>query len=132
MSWSFTRNALYELVWSEPMQSLARRFSLSDRGLAKIGAAANIPVPTRGYWARKQAGKLVTKPALPLRAMGQPDLVWVGRDDYDRAPDDSDILNSPPSREDVSKTRSPPTVHRLSQPDAIIRPGLELAVRTRR
>lgn len=95
MPCSFTRSALYELVWSEPMQSLARRFSLSDRGLAKICAAANIPVAARGYWARKHAGKPVTKPALPPRALGQPDLVWIERDDYDRASDDEDVLNSP-------------------------------------
>jgi hypothetical protein len=95
MSRSFTRNALYELVWSEPMQSLARSFSLSDRGLAKICAAANIPVPARGYWARKQAGKAGTKPVLPPRALGQPEFVWIGRDHYDRASDDAEILNSP-------------------------------------
>src|SRR5687767_12459151 len=95
MSGSFTRSALYELVWAEPMQSLARSFALSDRGLAKICAAANVPVPGRGYWARKQAGKPVTKLALPSRALGQPDLVWIGRDVYDRVSDDADVLNSP-------------------------------------
>ena len=48
MSYTFTRAALYELAWSQPMQSLAKKFGLSDRGLAKICAAANIPVPARG------------------------------------------------------------------------------------
>jgi hypothetical protein len=95
MSRSFTRGALYELVWAEPMQRLARNFSLSDRGLAKICAAANIPVPARGYWARKQVGKPVTKLAMPPRALGQSELVWIGRDAYDRVSDDADILNSP-------------------------------------
>jgi hypothetical protein len=95
MSRSFTRSALYELVWSEPMQSIARGFSLSDRGLAKICASANIPVPARGYWAKLEAGKSVMKPALPPRGLGQPDLVCIGREDYDRASDDADILNSP-------------------------------------
>jgi len=95
MSRSCSRSALYELGWSEPMQTLAHRFSLSDRGLAKICATANIPVPTRGYWARKQVGKSVTQPGLPPRALGQQDLVWVGRAGYDRTSDDEDILNSP-------------------------------------
>jgi hypothetical protein len=48
MSRCFTRCALYDLVWSEPIQDLAPRCSLSDRGLAKICTAANIPVPTLG------------------------------------------------------------------------------------
>ncbi len=40
MAHHFTRQALYELVWSEPMQHLAKKFSISDRGLAKICAHA--------------------------------------------------------------------------------------------
>ncbi len=48
------------------------------RGLAKICAAANIPVPARGYWAKLQAGKHDKRWPLPARALGQPD-VGVGR-----------------------------------------------------
>ena len=32
MPHTFTRRELYELVWSEPMQALAKRFAMSDRG----------------------------------------------------------------------------------------------------
>ena len=31
-----TREAVYALVWSEPISKIAPRFGLSDRGLAKI------------------------------------------------------------------------------------------------
>jgi hypothetical protein len=95
MSYTFTRRALYELAWSEPMQSLAKKFGLSDRGLAKICAAANVPVPARGYWAKLQAGKHAKRWPLPARALGQPDIVWVGRHEYGSGSDDADILNSP-------------------------------------
>lgn len=54
-----TRDQLYEQVWSEPMTAVARRFSLSDVGLAKICRKMRIPVPGRGYWARKAAGQPV-------------------------------------------------------------------------
>lgn len=60
-----TRQELYELVWAEPMGRLAERFGLSDRGIAKICAKAEVPVPERGYWARVQAGRTATKPPLP-------------------------------------------------------------------
>src|SRR5690349_8415822 len=92
---TFTRQSLYELVWSEPMQTLAKRFSLSDRGLAKICASANVPVPSRGYWAKKQVGKPVNKTDLPARALGQSDMVYVGRDSYNRQSDDTEILATP-------------------------------------
>lgn len=91
-----TRLELYELAWSEPMQSLAKRFSLSDRGLAKICASANIPVPARGYWAKLQAGKKVELWPLPARALGQRETIWIGRSAWnDDRESDADILNSP-------------------------------------
>ena len=74
----FTRQALYELVWSEPMQHLAKKFSISDRGLAKICAHANIPVPARGYWAKLQARKKAERWPLPPRGLGQSDHVHFG------------------------------------------------------
>jgi hypothetical protein len=95
MAYTFTRQSLYELAWSEPIQSLAKKLSLSDRGLAKICVAANIPVPARGYWARKQAGKAVTRPDLPPRALGQSDHVHIGRDWYRSDSEDAEILAEP-------------------------------------
>jgi len=58
---SFTRKQLYDLVWKEPIQTLAPRFGLSDRGLAKLYERHAIPTPPRGYWAKKQAGRKVAK-----------------------------------------------------------------------
>lgn len=78
MSHVFTRQALYDLVWSEPMQHLAKRLAISDRGLAKVCAAANIPVPARGYWAKLQAGKKAERCPLPPRGLGQSDQVHFG------------------------------------------------------
>lgn len=96
MSHTFTRQSLYDLAWSEPIQALAKKLSLSDRGLAKICTAANIPVPARGYWAKKQAGKSVTRPELPPRALGQTDFVHIGRDWYHRQDsEDAEIRDNP-------------------------------------
>lgn len=60
-----SRKDLYERVWAEPIQKLSREYGLSDVGLAKICHRYNIPVPPRGYWAKLQAGKRVSKPSLP-------------------------------------------------------------------
>ena len=43
------RAAMFELVWSEPVEKLAKEWGLSDRGLAKACARLKIPVPPRGY-----------------------------------------------------------------------------------
>jgi hypothetical protein len=74
----FSRQELYDLVWSEPMRDLASKYNISDRGLAKACAAADIPVPERGYWAKLHAGKSVSKRALPPRGLGKSDDVRIG------------------------------------------------------
>ena len=54
-----TRRAIYDLVWSSPMTKIAEDLGISDVGLKKICLKHRIPTPTRGYWAKKQAGKPV-------------------------------------------------------------------------
>ncbi len=49
-----TRDTLYQQLWSEPILHLVARLGLSDRGLAKLCARHDIPVPSRGWWAKKQ------------------------------------------------------------------------------
>lgn len=54
---TFTRQEMYDLVWSTPIQKLAEQFGLSDRGLAKTCLRHQVPVPGRGYWAKMEAGQ---------------------------------------------------------------------------
>jgi hypothetical protein len=62
---SMSREELYHLVWSTPMQKLAATYGLSDKGLAKTCNRHLIPVPPRGYWAKIDAGQAVKR--TPLR-----------------------------------------------------------------
>ena len=67
---SIPRRHLYEQVWSQPMTLLARPYGISDVALAKICRKLGIPCPGRGYWRRKQTGKVVKQ--LPLPPSGDP------------------------------------------------------------
>lgn len=60
-----TREELYSLVWAKPMTEVAQDFQISDRAMAKICARKQVPVPPRGYWAKRNAGKSVSKSPLP-------------------------------------------------------------------
>ena len=60
-----TREALYELVWFEPMLKVAARFGVSSSYMARICTLLNVPRPERGYWAKLAAGKVPKQPALP-------------------------------------------------------------------
>lgn len=74
-----TRRELYELVWSQPMRTVAAAAGFSDVALAKACRGVDIPVPERGYWAKKAAGKSVMKRPLPPRFPGGADVVQLGR-----------------------------------------------------
>ncbi len=54
---TITRTQLYAQVWEAPITTLARRYGLSNVGLAKICRRHDVPIPPRGYWAKRYAGK---------------------------------------------------------------------------
>lgn len=76
------REALYDLVWTEPVRTIAVRFGISDVALKKACQRASIPTPDRGYWAKREAGRSVTQIALPLRAPGHSNVVTFGHTSY--------------------------------------------------
>lgn len=62
---TFTRAELYNLVWSEPLLTLSKKYNISDVGLRKICIRLNIPLPKNGHWQKVQYGKRVTQTPLP-------------------------------------------------------------------
>ena len=44
MAHKFTRLELYQLVWSEPLRKLAKRFGISDVAIAKRCRRSNLPL----------------------------------------------------------------------------------------
>ncbi|MEA2984634.1 MAG: hypothetical protein QOD94_888 [Alphaproteobacteria bacterium] len=67
---TLTREQLYDLVWSEPMRSLAKKVGISDVAIAKQCRRADVPVPERGYWNKLQAGMEVEKTPMTLADLG--------------------------------------------------------------
>jgi hypothetical protein len=59
-----TRRELYDKIWETPVETLARQWGLTDCGLSKLCARNGIPVPPRGYWARRKAGRSAVRPPL--------------------------------------------------------------------
>lgn len=83
-----TREELYTLVWANPMTQVAKQFEISDRAMAKLCAKRQVPVPPRGYWARKTAGQAVAqrpllafveKPAKVTKVRVEPAKVSTGK-----------------------------------------------------
>lgn len=59
------REKLHKEVWQTPVRQLAKKYGMSDVGLAKICRRMNIPLPPRGYWAKQAYGYDVDQQPLP-------------------------------------------------------------------
>ena len=59
MTITLNRKELYDQVWGRPMTKVAAEYGISDVTLKKICIKHRVPVPGRGYWAKKEAGKKV-------------------------------------------------------------------------
>ena len=70
-----TREALYELVWAQPMLKVGAQFGVSSSYMARVCSALNVPRPERGYWAKLAFGKAPAVPALPDARPGD-QLAW--------------------------------------------------------
>jgi len=98
---TISREALYELVWTEPVRTIAQRMGVSDVWLKKCCSKADIPVPDRGYWAKLRADKTVVRQKLPPRSPGVATDVTIGTDPhpYRWPPNPEAELAAPPPTE---------------------------------
>ncbi len=65
------RGELFELVWSSPVSKIAEEWGMSGTSLAKACRRLKIPVPPRGYWARRVSGQTVRRQRLPTLPIDQ-------------------------------------------------------------
>ena len=77
-----TREALYELVWADPLVAVAENHQTNGPWLKKLCQDAGIPLPGVGYWSRLRAGKPVMRDGLPLRPPGADAVVTIGYPTY--------------------------------------------------
>ncbi len=73
------RAALFDRVWSEPVEKLAKERGLSGRGLTKACRRLQIPVPPRGFWERIQHGQKMRSPRLAELQPGEAEVIVIRR-----------------------------------------------------
>lgn len=72
MTFEVTREELFREVWARPVTQVAADYGVSNVALKKICKRHCIPVPGRGHWQRKAAGKKVgPAPRLGAGEVGQ-------------------------------------------------------------
>jgi hypothetical protein len=79
------RKELYDLIWSTPMTSLAKKYLISDSGLRKICKKYEIPLPKAGHWEKLRAGKEVEIIELPTDYKGENEITLTLRSEGDNS-----------------------------------------------
>lgn len=103
-----SREELYEQVWSKPMTKVAADYGVTGTALKKTCDRHHIPTPERGYWAKLEYGKRVTKEALP--PLTEPNLATV------RISGSSEQHLSPSVREAKERARDRLHKHAAAKP----------------
>jgi hypothetical protein len=62
---TWNREELYAEIWKEPAIKVAAKYGVSSVMLGKVCRKLQIPLPGRGYWAKKEFGKSVKQIPLP-------------------------------------------------------------------
>jgi hypothetical protein len=75
----YDHKQLYEEVWAEAVDIVAKRYGVSGVALGKMCRKLRVPLPGRGYWARKRAGEKLKRPPLPPMKKGEPEEISVSR-----------------------------------------------------
>lgn len=70
MEHRFTRQELYDRVWSKPMSHLVTELGTTMAILSTLLRRADIPSPSSGHWMRKEFGKPTEQPPLPPTPSG--------------------------------------------------------------
>ncbi|GAA4466901.1 hypothetical protein GCM10023093_21780 [Nemorincola caseinilytica] len=117
---TISRKDLYDLVWKEPMKTLARKYNVSDAGLRNICNNMSIPFPKAGHWEKIKWGKPVTITPLDEKSSGQQNVTLLERDatnDNNEVLSELEILK----REIENDSRLSLTVPgKLNSPDKLI------------
>ena len=80
---TLTRKELYDLVWSIPFTTLAKKYLISDNGLRKICIKMDIPLPKSGHWGKLQFNKPVEITKLSSDYSGEQNITLTIRQEGD-------------------------------------------------
>lgn len=72
---TYDRETLYRQVWEAPLIKVAQQYGVSGVAIGKTCRKLGIPLPGRGYWAKKAAGGRTKILPLPPLKPGQPNVI---------------------------------------------------------
>ena len=71
----FSRNQLYDLVWSTPITKLTLQYAITTDGIKKLCKQFDIPIPQGGYWSKIKFNKFIEKEQLNINFIGEDKII---------------------------------------------------------
>jgi hypothetical protein len=127
-----TRRAIYDLVWSRPMTKVANELGISDVALKKICGRHRVPTPSRGYWAKKAAGKPTKQVQFHNTADPQREHIVIHGSRQNLAPKVREVLNHERERRKAQPRVSSPAHPLPAAPLQNVQPAIAATARAAR
>ncbi len=111
---TLTREELYNLVWTESILALSKKYDISDVGLRKMCRRNDVPVPAAGHWMKIKFGKKSPRIKLPATTASKEKLrleIRTEKSDAEKA---------------VNKIIDDPSLH-ITIPDQLVKPDKLIA-----
>jgi len=104
----FTRKKLYDLVWSEPLTSISRKYNISYKNLQDLCKEMSIILPETGYWSKLKFNKPVFKSTFSETSKGLQEVaLWLRTDESGEEYFSKDALQLKKNRERIAQKIKP-------------------------
>jgi len=117
---TLTRKELYDLVWSTPFTTLAKKYLISDNGLRKICLKMDIPLPKSGHWGKIQFNKPVEIIKLSPDYSGEKEIALALRQEGDESKGSPSQIIALEKEIKSKEEQSLVVPDRLTNPDKLI------------
>ena len=118
---TLSRQELYEMVWSEPLTSIIKRYNIKYEGFRKICVDMGIPMPKAGHWEKIRANKIVPSEPMSSEYRGKLEVTLTLLGTQEEKADEAISPDSLLQEEIESKFHSQLKVPaRLKEPDKLI------------
>jgi hypothetical protein len=116
-----SRKDLYDLVWSQPILTLSKKYEITGSGLRKICVKMNVPLPKAGHWQRIQHKKPVLVKSLPSEYSGENQIeLFLRTENKGPNPDTKEVPIKQVKKGDIKRRSEFRVPSQLKNPDPLI------------
>lgn len=105
---TFNRKQFYDLVWSESLAAISRKYNISYTCLREVCTEMGISIPANGYWSKLKFGKSVEVYKFHETSKGKQEIsLWLRSDEDGEEYFSTDVAQMMRNKSEISKKIKP-------------------------